>query len=284
LEAGVCVCVGFRLQGVDRPSLATPGFFTEPGTGENPRNQEAQAPCQPGQYCVNGVATPCPLGVYGATPELTSPACSGLCAPGYFCPVGSSSTTQLPCGGVDVFCLAGSGLPQASPPGEYTVGPSATTRNSTLPCPAGSYCVGGLQYLCNAGSFGCADRLSTPACNGPCTAGYFCPAGSTSSRAQACGGSPTQQDAAAYYCPQGSAVAAAVGVGNYSTGSPDDAPHTRTGQGVCPAGHFCVGGVLVRGDARATVWLPSSFPLPRATPPPHPRASWPGFWPRRCTC
>jgi hypothetical protein len=234
------------VQGVKAPTPATPGFFTVPGVGEGSRNQVAQAPCQPGQFCTGGVAAPCPPGVYGASPEQASPACSGPCAAGYHCPASSTSALQYPCGGEDVFCPAGSGLPLSAAPGMYTVGPTPTTRNDSVPCPGGSYCVGGVQYPCEAGSFGCADRLSTPTCNGPCTAGYFCPAGSTSSRARACGGDATRRDAATWYCLQGSESALRVGPGNYSTGSPDGSPHLRTGQSVCPSGYFCADGVKVR--------------------------------------
>ncbi len=234
------------LQGAEAPTPATPGFFTVPGVGEGVRNQAAEAPCQPGQYCAGGLVAPCPAGVYGATPEQASPACSGPCAPGHFCPAGSTSAFQFPCGGEDVFCPAGSGLPQAAAPGMFTMGPTPATRDDSAPCPGGSYCAGGVQRRCEAGSFGCADRLSTPTCNGPCTAGHFCPAGSISSRARACGGDASQRDAASWYCPQGSQSAQRVGLGNYSTGSLEGSPHLRTGQSVCPSGHYCADGVLVR--------------------------------------
>jgi hypothetical protein len=230
--------------------MAARGFFTLPGSGNDARNQESQAPCPPGYYCASGVMAPCPAGSYGAEPELSSSACSGQCSAGHFCSVNSTSAVQAPCGGVDVFCPAGSGEPQVAAPGMYTVGPTIATRNGSLPCPGGSYCTGGVQLPCAAGSFGCADRQSTPTCNGPCTAGYFCPPGSTSSQALACGGNAGQPDAAMHFCPKGSPAAQRVGTGNYSTGSADHAPHVRSGQSVCPPGYFCVDGVLVRTDHR----------------------------------
>jgi len=84
-----------------------------------------QTPCPIGAYCVGGVSrrggiTPsfplpfhptitsadmdsshqvifdCPPGSYGNAPRQSSPACSGLCQPGFFCPVGSTSNTQVP--------------------------------------------------------------------------------------------------------------------------------------------------------------------------------------------
>ncbi len=205
----------------------------------------AQAPCQPGRYCTEGVAAPCPAGLYGEVPELASRACSGPCSAGYYCPAGSVTATQVPCGGPGVYCRAGSGEPTVAAPGEFTVGPTDVTRNASLPCPSGSYCVAGGLEPCVAGSYGCADRLSAPSCNGPCTEGFFCPAGSRSSQAQPCGGSATAPDAASKYCPRGSAAALRVGTGNFSTGSSDGEPHRRSGQAVCPPGHFCVGGVKV---------------------------------------
>ncbi len=47
--------------------------------------------CPPGTYCVDGVAALCPGGVFGATPGLTSPACSGPCERGYYCERASAS-------------------------------------------------------------------------------------------------------------------------------------------------------------------------------------------------
>ncbi len=88
------------------------------------------------------------------------------CAAGYYCPANSTSPSALPCGGVAVYCPEGSGLPVSAQPGEYTIGPSPGTRTGVMPCPGGSYCVGGVMSLCPAGWFGCADRLSDPGCNG----------------------------------------------------------------------------------------------------------------------
>ncbi len=64
-----------------------------------------------------------------------------------------------------------------------------------------------------------------------------------------CGGSETFVNATTLYCPAGSREPLLVGLGNYSTGSPTDAPHQRTGQAVCEPGRFCVKGVAVREAA-----------------------------------
>lgn len=141
-----------------------------------------------------------------------------------------------------MYCPPGSGLPKVALPGEYTVGPTSLTRNGTLPCPSGSYCINGTMFPCPAGRFGCADRLGSSDCNGPCTAGFFCPEGSRSSQAFACGGNASNPLAATFYCPAGSWEPLPVGVGNYSYGSSVEAPHRRTAQSICPVGSFCIAG------------------------------------------
>jgi hypothetical protein len=170
---------------------------------------------------------------------------SGKCNPGYFCPAGSTSGTAHPCGDVTVFCPLGSGAPLPVVPGDYTVGPSEATRNSSLSCPSGSYCSSGLRFACPGGRFGCSGRQSESSCDGACAAGFYCGPGSTNAQAMACGGVPSSPGAAAVFCPEGTAGPVAVGVGNYSTGGPANAPHRRTGQAVCPAGLYCQGGVAV---------------------------------------
>jgi hypothetical protein len=110
-------------------------------------------PCPKGHYCpqgtVNGTTHRCPGGRYGLltsclacnslfvavgnTTNLSDPACSGICAPGYFCPEASLSAFQLECGsylGLDnsVYCLAGSSAPVQVPDGYYSLGGNRSTR------------------------------------------------------------------------------------------------------------------------------------------------------------
>jgi hypothetical protein len=89
----------------------------------------------------------------------------------YYCDGGSATPTQHACGGVDKYCPRGSGAPIIALAGEFTMGPTNATRNATAPCPSGFYCLGGVKLPCPAGRFGCADRLGSEECNGPCTAG-----------------------------------------------------------------------------------------------------------------
>ena len=77
-------------------------------------------PCEPGYYCLNGVRVKCPGGAFGSLGQETRPLCAGLCAAGYYCPLGSTSPYQYLCGGPDRFCPVGSGLPRPVSDGFYT--------------------------------------------------------------------------------------------------------------------------------------------------------------------
>ncbi len=67
-----------------------------------------------------GIKRPCPRGRYGSTYGLSTSLCSGACEQGYYCPEGSPTAKQIPCGGVNVFCPRGSARPQYVNPGYYT--------------------------------------------------------------------------------------------------------------------------------------------------------------------
>jgi hypothetical protein len=105
-------------------------------------------------------------------------------------------------------------------------------------CPAGQFSTMSSTScsVCVGGRFGSSPALTTPDCSGTCDAGFYCPAGSTSSRAFACGG-------VASFCPTGSASPSPVGAGNYSV--PLSSPlNQRSGQAACPPNRVCSGGVL----------------------------------------
>ena len=123
---------------------------------------------------------PPPLGRYGSTPGLTSSDCSGLCEAGYFCPYGSTSSRQYPCGGPDVYCPTGSVGPIAAGGGRYTVVYIPTPTPTALPsieplvyagtptlCPKGYYCPNGhVRMTCPAGTFGAMTGLKSSSCSG----------------------------------------------------------------------------------------------------------------------
>lgn len=104
-----------------------------------------QSICEPGYYCLSdgkfirmvigilhiasfflflvfaaGIKRKCPVGRYGSTRGLSSPSCSGYCAPGYYCEEGSPVESQYPCGGPDRFCPPGSTKAQMVHVGYYT--------------------------------------------------------------------------------------------------------------------------------------------------------------------
>lgn len=79
-------------------------FYYFPGTfgdTEGLSSPACSGQCQPGYYCpigsVNGTANRCPAGRYGAVTGLLTSSCSGTCLPGYYCPEGSWSPRQYQC-------------------------------------------------------------------------------------------------------------------------------------------------------------------------------------------
>ncbi len=60
--------------------------------------------CRAGEYCVAGVAVPCPGGRYGSLTGGINASCTGSCTQGFFCPPGSTRPDPTPCGSVGVFC------------------------------------------------------------------------------------------------------------------------------------------------------------------------------------
>jgi hypothetical protein len=159
-----------------------------PSTAPNASNQDSITQCSPGHWCDSGLRFLCPPGVYGAVSGLGTAACSGLCWAGYYCRAGSTTPVQAECAQgaaspASVYCPIGSGAPLVALPGEETRGSAPRTRSLVRACASGSYCVNGTAMPCAAGRFGCADRLSDPGCNGPCSAGFACPLGSVSGQA-----------------------------------------------------------------------------------------------------
>eukprot|EP00644_Phytophthora_capsici_P013892 jgi/Phyca11/119984/e_gw1.40.311.1 len=231
-----------------------------------------QIRCEKGYYCVFGIRRVCPAGVFGESTRMTTPECSDLCPKGsycpeatnvpipwYYCPVGTK--VQLECGSVDLFCPEGSILsPGSSAPtpvdlGYFTVVTSGRRTDETI-CPPGSYCAGGVQYLCPEGTYGSAPGLASKTCSGKCQDGYVCPPGSSSAQATPCPagtysrngkfcascspgywcevGSPDPQQhkcgADNKYCPLGSSAAQTVRNGYYATGQQTD---THTAETLC---------------------------------------------------
>lgn len=115
--------------------------------------------CPAGFYCygTTNPATPCPVGSYGSTTGLSTPACTAPCPPGtYGATMGLSVCTQCPMGTFS----SGTGLSSASAcsgrcncgAGSYCPLGSTSGASCTV-CPAGSFCLGAGNgtTLCSAG-------------------------------------------------------------------------------------------------------------------------------------
>ena len=119
--------------------------------------------CTIGSYCVSGASpVSCPVGTYNpfqggssstsclpcqkafACPSTGMTAMTTLCAPGYYCPMGTTFATQYPC-----------------PSGTYSDSTMLTQQSECTPCPPG--------FRCNTGTS--TSTLAT------CIAGYYCPLG-----------------------------------------------------------------------------------------------------------
>ena len=81
-------------EGTGNPIVVLPGYYS---VGNSRTTRFAQQPCQPGTYCTHGVLYDCPAGRYGITSRLTDDSCSGPCAVGHYCPIGSTSRNEFPC-------------------------------------------------------------------------------------------------------------------------------------------------------------------------------------------
>jgi len=217
----------------DRERFCTSGVIGDPHT------RQAQVPCEPGAFCASGLRYECPPGRAGPMGRETSPQCALDCLEGHTCGWASTSPDPVPCGGAHVFCPPRSGTPTPVSPGRRTdPGQDPARRSRELGCPPGSFCAGGEQAPCRAGSFGARVNETSPHCSGPCDPGHFCSAGSASPRQHQCGGS-------AVYCPIGSSAPLPVLPGFFSVGGLAPAANaTRSDVTVCPVGHFCSGGIL----------------------------------------
>lgn len=137
----------------------------------------------PGYYTTPGSTKPiiCAAGRYGSSYGLSNAECSGLCERGYFCPEGSTSKQQFPCGNETVFCPAGSGVKYIVDNGFHT-GPTEISekfRHFQVECLPGSYCTRGVSSPCPAGRYGLTKALSNHNCTDVCPQRHYCPEGSS---------------------------------------------------------------------------------------------------------
>ena len=226
------------------PEASTQPSLCPAGTYNNETGKAALSDCvacPKGHFCVqeSHVPVPCPAGQFGDQEGLKSSSCStqctvhvsmddpddvsnvicvaSQCEAGYYCPEGSTSQNERECGGVRLYCPAGSSIPVPVDEGYYTVGAQGTdndantTQVAQVLCEPGNYCVDGAKYTCPEGFFGGSFGLSSQECSGECSPGYTCGAGAVDSRESQCGNSTV-------YCPQGSFEVVPVSDGYYSVG------------------------------------------------------------------
>ncbi|KAG4064120.1 hypothetical protein PC123_g1055 [Phytophthora cactorum] len=143
--------------------------------------------CNAGTYFDGVKCSYCPGGTFGAVPGLTSPSCSGLCTAGFFCPKGSTSSREKPCGTSIFYCPPGTAERHRVDAGYYAI--TFPTDQTNLPlsdssqggagqqirCEKGFYCVFGIRRACPAGVFGESTRVTSPECSAPCPKGSYCP-------------------------------------------------------------------------------------------------------------
>ena len=112
----------------EAPRVVHPGYYSF-SHYDNPSNDthSDEHQCELGTYCVDGVRHRCAAGRYGATWGLAESNCSGLCAPGYYCPLQSHIRTQIECGGVHLYCPMGSPFPLQADVGYFTASTDVPT-------------------------------------------------------------------------------------------------------------------------------------------------------------
>ncbi|CAN0472205.1 unnamed protein product, partial [Scytosiphon promiscuus] len=95
----------------------------------------AEAICEPGHWCEEGLRRLCEAGSFGKEFGLTRRNCSGSCNPGFLCGAGSVSPEERPCGDPSVYCPGGSWEPTPISTGYYsTGGTGANTRTGQVCC------------------------------------------------------------------------------------------------------------------------------------------------------
>lgn len=212
-------------------------------TGTGGYNGLQPVTCEQGFYCPLGTQYstqfPCPAGTYGSNPGLmvvgdctdcdpgrfctggldrvgSSSDSDGLCLPGYYCPLGSSTSSQNPCEA-----------------GTYREAPGAASQAECSVCPKGSYCVSAsvIPVVCPNGTFANdTGTASLDECN-DCYAGMYCIEGMETIPTMLDNSCPT-----AHYCPSGTQMPLECPPGSFN-------PVTGRGDIVdclpCTAGMYC---------------------------------------------
>lgn len=216
--------------------------------------------CPEGHYCTAGTKAPvaCPIGYFrtavGGTSINSCSKCTegricpsrGLtttkqeCTAGYYCPVGSSSSSgnkpMIPCP-IGAYCSAGSSSPEICPDKTYQ---NAPMKTECIDCPAGYFCNtgGGTDIakaakpeVCIAGHY-CPERTSVP---------IPCPSSTFSARTGLKSDAECESCTPGHYCDGTGrqTVSGECDEGYYCMGgSKKPKPKDSTGN-VCSKGHYC---------------------------------------------
>jgi hypothetical protein len=136
----------------------------------------AQRRCPLGSYCKKGVRSDCPAGRYGLKWQEYNESCTGPCHGGYYCPPGSTSSSQIQCQGTHIYCPAESALPTKVTLGYYTTTyDSGATEAapfqdfySTLVQPTSGNLLEGVAYtkqtICEPGYYCLSDGKKSGSC------------------------------------------------------------------------------------------------------------------------
>jgi hypothetical protein len=262
------------------------------GSGMSRAPTMLQDACPAGFYCPAGAtyAVPCPAGTYnpsvgiyhvdnctdspaGFYTTLNSTAVVGQCEPGFYCPVGSSSPTQVPCparyyrqeygagsaedcslciaGG---YCAGGNVVPAVCTAGSYC----PTGIHAPIGCSIGTYSaqtgLSGVEQCtsCAGGSYCDQIGLTTP--RGLCEAGFYCVSGANSSRPAYTSNfsensvfSSSGQCPRGHYCPEGTTYPQVCPEGTYN---PNWGSTSNAACIACTSGHYCAGEANIDTDGQ----------------------------------
>ena len=224
------------LKSVEQCLTCPPGKYCSP-----PGLTAPAGDCAPGHYCPNGTSFdtqfPCPVSYYLANSSAESVESCTLCISGHYCDEEGLGTPKIcPVGS---YCQIGLSVPDRCPPGTYSNLTGLTRPQECLPCPGGYYCEG--------------SGNTQP--TGPCSAGYYC-------RYKAETATPIDEITGGIcprggYCPEGSSIQANCPPGTYGNATGNraeedcvecDAGFYCSGDnnpaptGICAAGCYCPGG------------------------------------------
>lgn len=112
------------------------------------QTRTAQAECEPGYYCLDGVRLPCPAGTFGLSGGLTSPSCSGPCPAGYMCGIGVAELLLgETCGGASWYCPVGSSSRSEVGVGNFTIGEPPDRRVAQVKWPCLTFAAASINVL-----------------------------------------------------------------------------------------------------------------------------------------